>query len=250
MYIPKHFDEQDQAVIDALIEANPLATLITHGSSGVNSSLSSHLNANHIPLHVIRRLNEHGVITRFLEGHVAKANAIVQELRENNSLLAIFVGVQRYISPSLYASKKVDGKVVPTWNYEAVHIYGSVRLIEDEVGLMGILKSLTLSQEHSLAHPWAVDDAPADYTQKLMGAIVGFEISIERVLAKRKLSQNQPVHNQASIIAGLSTSAQLAGSLQTTSGAIDNQMVQAVAGASASANAIAIARAAAGVEKP
>lgn len=195
MYIPKHFHETDQAVIDQLIEENPLATLITQGSSG--------LNANHIPLHIVERPNPQGGVTRFLEGHVAKANSIVGELRNNNSLLAIFVGVQRYISPSLYASKKVDGKVVPTWNYEAVHIYGKVRLIEDEVGLMGILKSLTHSQEHSLAKPWAIDDAPADYTHKLMGAIVGFEVTIERVEAKRKLSQNQPAHNQTSVISGL-----------------------------------------------
>jgi transcriptional regulator len=201
MYIPKHFDVSDLAVISRLIEANPLATIVTRQVDG--------LNANHIPLHLVDESEiSHSSSTvmpgKVLRGHVARANPIWKDLQSNDQALVVFVGVQAYISPSLYASKKVDAKVVPTWNYEAVHIHGAIRLIHDGPGLHALMHSLTDTQERSLNHPWSIDDAPAQYTERLMTAIVGIEISIERIEAKRKLSQNQPAINQQSVVEGLS----------------------------------------------
>jgi transcriptional regulator len=200
MYIPKHFDVSDLAVISRLIEANPLATIVTRQVDG--------LNANHIPLHLVDESEiSHSSSTvmpgKVLRGHVARANPIWKDLQSNDKALMIFVGVQAYISPSLYASKKVDAKVVPTWNYEAVHIHGSICLIQDGPGLHALMHSLTDTQERSLSHPWAIGDAPSEYIERLMQAIVGIEISIDRIEAKRKLSQNQPSTNQQSVIDGL-----------------------------------------------
>jgi transcriptional regulator len=201
MYIPKQFNVSDLAVIGRLIEANPLATIVTRQGDT--------LNANHIPLHLVA-VGEHASSSavwpgQVLRGHVARANPIWNDLQGSDKALVVFLGVQAYISPSLYASKKVDAKVVPTWNYEAVHVHGSIRLIHDGPGLHSLMHSLTNTQERDQRHPWSIDDAPADYTANLMKAIVGIEISIERIEAKRKLSQNQPGANQQSVIKGLTS---------------------------------------------
>jgi transcriptional regulator len=200
MYIPKHFDVSDLAVIGLLIDANPLATIVTRQGDT--------LNANHIPLHLVTVLSpatsgSREMPGRVLRGHVARANPMWKDLEASDRALVVFLGVQAYISPSLYASKKIDAKVVPTWNYEAVHIHGAIRLIQDGPGLHALMHSLTDTQERAQSHPWSVDDAPADYTENLMKAIVGIEISIDRIEAKRKLSQNQPKANQQSVIEGL-----------------------------------------------
>jgi transcriptional regulator len=200
MYIPKQFDVTDIAVISRLIEVNPLATIVTRQGDT--------LNANHIPLHLVEA-GELGIASsnlmpgKMLRGHVARANPMWKDLESSDKALVVFVGVQAYISPSLYATKKVDAKVVPTWNYEAVHIHGAIRLIQDGPGLHALMHSLTDTQERSLSHPWSIDDAPAEYTERLMSAIVGIEISIDRIEAKRKLSQNQPSANQQSVVEGL-----------------------------------------------
>jgi transcriptional regulator len=201
MYIPKHFSEVDLAVVRGLIEQHPLATIITR----VSSSNGISLNANHIPLHVVSssEVASPAMPGFALRGHVARANPMLQDLRDSGEVLVVFVGVQAYISPSLYASKRVDGKVVPTWNYEAVHVHGTVKLIELGHGLEGLMTDLTHGQERHQAHPWAITDAPEDYTKKLMGAVVGIEITLEAIEAKRKLSQNQPAENKVSVVSGL-----------------------------------------------
>jgi transcriptional regulator len=200
MYIPKLFDVTDLHVISQLIELNPLSTIVTRQGES--------LNANHIPLHLVEQtgsdsLGSVAMPGRVLRGHVAKANLMWKELEGCDQALVVFLGVQAYISPSLYASKKVDAKVVPTWNYEAVHIHGAVRLINDGPGLHSLMHSMTDTQERSQGHPWSINDAPVEYTNLLMKAIVGIEISIDRIEAKRKLSQNQPAQNQASVVEGL-----------------------------------------------
>jgi transcriptional regulator len=211
MYIPKHFAEYDLAVISQLISQNPLATIVTRlvpPTDSVSTVNDLPLNANHIPLHLVSSETAKGLMPgKVLRGHVARANPMWKDLADCDKALVIFVGVQAYISPSLYASKKVDGKVVPTWNYEAVHIHGSIRLVHEGAGLNELMHSLTDAQEREQAHPWSVNDAPADYTDRLMQAIVGIEISIDRIEAKRKLSQNQPSVNQQSIVDGLTSQA-------------------------------------------
>lgn len=202
MYIPSQFVETDPTVIERVISEHPLATIVSMRHSGVGMPF----NANHIPLHLVNKnggsLN--ALPGRVLRGHVARANGILNDFENHEQVLCVFLGVQAYISPSLYASKKVDGKVVPTWNYVAVHMHGTVRLIQDGPGLTELMHSLTDGQEKDRAVPWSVNDAPLDYTERLMKSIVGIEIDIHRIEAKRKLSQNQPAANKLSVVQGLS----------------------------------------------
>ncbi|AXS78644.1 FMN-binding negative transcriptional regulator [Dechloromonas sp. HYN0024] len=197
MYLPKHFAENDIGVMHALMRAHPLATLVTQGPDG--------LDANHIPLHLDAASGSNGT----LRGHVARSNPLMADGATNaapsgnQGILVIFQGPESYISPSGYATKAEHGKVVPTWNYTAVHAYGELRLIDDADWLLAQLRTLTAEHESGLPHPWAVDDAPADYIRKMLGAVVGIEIRIERLIGKWKVSQNQPAVNQASLIAAL-----------------------------------------------
>jgi transcriptional regulator len=124
--------------------------------------------------------------------------------------LAIFHGPDTYISPSWYATKQQAGKVVPTWNYTVVHAYGRLRIIDDAVWVRAQLEALTAQNEAGLPHPWAVSDAPEDFTDKLIGAVVGIEMVITRLSGKWKVSQNQPLQNQHSVIQGLTASGQTA----------------------------------------
>jgi transcriptional regulator len=202
MYIPSHFSETDLTVIEQLICENPLATIV----SMRHADEKSPFNANHIPLHLVNKKGGSldAMVGKVLRGHVARANGILNDFTSHERVLCVFSGVQAYISPSLYASKAIDGKVVPTWNYVAVHMHGTVRLIQDGPGLVELMHSLTDKQEEHRAAPWSVNDAPADYTTKLMKSIVGIEIDIHRIEAKRKLSQNQTVANKLSVVEGLS----------------------------------------------
>jgi len=186
MYIPKHFDEDDVAEMHALMRARPLATLVSHGADG--------LNANHIPLQLVDGK---------LQGHVARANPLWKAGNVAGEVLVIFHGDDRYISPSGYATKAEHGKVVPTWNYVAVHAYGELRIVDDPQWIFAQISALTAANEAVLPQPWAVTDAPGDYIEKMLGAIVGIEITITRLLGKWKVSQNQPPANQTSLIKAL-----------------------------------------------
>ena len=186
MYLPKHFAETDIAEMHALMRARPLATLLSHGPDG--------LNANHIPLLLVDGK---------LQGHVARANPLWQVGKVVGEILVIFHGDESYISPSNYATKAEHGKVVPTWNYVAVHAYGELRVIDDPAWIFSQISALTATNEAALPQPWAVSDAPTEYIEKMLGAIVGIEISITRLLGKWKVSQNQPAENQASLVEAL-----------------------------------------------
>ncbi len=194
MYIPKQFEEPSVDVMHELIRARPLATLVTLSSSG--------LNANHIPLHLLESPAPFGT----LQGHVARANPILSDLEKDIEALAVFHGPDIYITPSWYATKKATGKVVPTWNYAVVHAYGHLRVVDDAAWLRAQLEALTTHNEASFSEPWAVSDAPHEFTEKLIGNIVGFEMVISRLSGKWKVSQNQPQQNQAGVIHGLKAS--------------------------------------------
>jgi transcriptional regulator len=118
----------------------------------------------------------------------------------------IVQGPQAYISPSYYPSKAVDGRVVPTWDYEAVHAYGSLSLIEDKTRLLQLVDGLTRTFEAERPFPWSVSDAPSDYIDRLLGAIVGVELTVTRVEGVRKLSQNRSEEDLAGVKAGLGRS--------------------------------------------
>jgi transcriptional regulator len=194
MYTPKQFEEPRVDVMHELIRARPLATLVTLSSGG--------LNANHIPLH----LSESPAPFGTLQGHVARVNPVLKDLENNIEVLAVFHGPDAYITPSWYATKKETGKVVPTWNYAVVHAHGTVRVVDDAAWLRAQLEALTTHNEASFPEPWAVSDAPHEFTEKLIGNIVGFEMVITRLSGKWKVSQNQPQQNQASVTEGLKAS--------------------------------------------
>ncbi len=196
MYIPPQFKQPDIEVMHELIRNCPLATLVTMGSNGIN--------ANHIPLHLSVTPEPHGV----LRGHVARSNPIWSDLESDIDTLAIFDGPVTYISPSWYATKQETGKVVPTWNYTVVHAYGSLRIIDDAVWVRTQLETLTNHNEAVFPEPWEVSDAPEDFTEKLIAAVIGIEMVITRLSGKWKVSQNQPPQNQSSVIQGLNASRQ------------------------------------------
>src|SRR5262249_34938418 len=144
------------------------------------------LAANHVPLLLDAPQGELGT----LRGHVARANPIWRELSADAQALAIFHGPQGFVSPAWYATKRETGKVVPTWDYAVVHAHGPLRAIEDRDWLRRNVEQLTAQHEAGRAVPWRVADAPADYVEHMLGAIVGLELAIARLVGKWKLSQN------------------------------------------------------------
>ncbi|HJV85855.1 MAG TPA: FMN-binding negative transcriptional regulator [Noviherbaspirillum sp.] len=191
MYIPKQFEETRQEVLHGLMKAHPLATLVVAGESG--------LVVNHIPLQVCGSEGEFGI----LRGHMARANPMWRQLAGAAEAVAIFQGPDSYITPSWYPSKHVDGKAVPTWNYAVVHAHGRPRVVEDAAWLLNHLTAMTDEQENGEALPWKVADAPRDFIEQMMSAIVGIEISIVRLEGKWKVSQNRPAQDREGVVAAL-----------------------------------------------
>lgn len=189
-----------------LLRDHPLATLIT---------LSDGLNANHIPLHWM----DDGSVFGCLQGHVAKANSLLSD--QNDDVLAIFQAENAYISPSWYATKQQTRKVVPTWNYAAVHAYGKLQAIDDAAWIRKHLEVLTAHHEAALPEPWALSDAPHDFTEKLIEQIVGIEIRLTRLQGKWKVSQNQSTENRNGVIKGLHDSGKLEMSALVAASAIE-----------------------------
>jgi transcriptional regulator len=176
------------------MEAHPLAALVTSSSEG--------LIATHLPLLVDRARGALGT----LAGHIARANPQQRQARDGDDALVIFSGHDAYITPAFYASKARDGKVVPTWNYVAVHAYGTLRFVSDPTALRRHLEALTSRHEAPREQPWSVNDAPEDYVARQMGAIVGVEIEIARLEGKWKMSQNRAADDIDGVIAGLESS--------------------------------------------
>ena len=190
MYCPSHFREDRPEILRALIARFPLATIVRGTTEG--------LTADHVPLDFEASVQGHGRLI----GHVARGNPLWR-CPPDARLLVIFHGPQVYVSPNWYASKRESGKVVPTWNYVVVHAHCTLRAIDEPVALRGIVERLTDRFEATREHPWRVADAPADYTEALLGAIVGIELSIHHIEGKWKVSQNHPAANRRSLIAGL-----------------------------------------------
>ena len=191
MYIPASFRESDPAALHALMRAHPLALLVTHGPAG--------LMASPVPFLVYPDEGAHGV----LRAHVARANPHWRELAGVAECLVVFQGEAGYVSPSWYPTKAETGRVVPTWNYAAVHAWGRPQAVEDSVWLRRQLADLTHAQEGRRPLPWAVDDAPADFIDAQLKAIVGIEIPIARIEGKWKMSQNRSPADRAGVVRGL-----------------------------------------------
>jgi transcriptional regulator len=190
MYTPDAFTETDPAEIDAMIVAARLGLLITHGPEG--------LNATHLPF-----LYEPDA--RRLIGHVARANPHPRTAGDGEALV-VLSGPDAYVSPRWYRSTARDGRHVPTWNYEAVHLYGRLTWFDDQEALGDVVRRLTERHEAHIVPPWSVDEADPGYLERLLGAITGVRFEILRVEAKRKLSQNRSAEDQASVIAALDAS--------------------------------------------
>ena len=191
MYLPTLFREERLEVLHAFIRGHPLGLLISQGTTG--------LLANLLPFVLKSGDSERGV----LQAHMARANPQWRELDEQR-VLVVFRGPDAYVSPSLYATKKQTGKVVPTWNYAMVQARGTARLRDDGDWLTPQLNALVAAREAGRAQPWAVTDAPPDYIEAQKKVIVGIEIEIAELDGKWKVSQNQPEANRRSVVAGFS----------------------------------------------
>ena len=175
LYVPAHFRIDDPQALYGFIERNAFGTLVSHGPRG--------LDVSHIPF-----LPEKGSDGRVrLLGHVARGNAHWEGLEAATDLVAIFQGPHAYVSPTLYEQHPS----VPTWNYAVVHAHGRARLI-DEAQLHDLLMRLSATYEAANAKPWRMAELPSDYVSTMLRAIVGFEIEVERIDGKFKLSQNRP----------------------------------------------------------
>ena len=150
MYIPKHFEERDTAVLHALMRSHPLGAWVTH--------VDDRLEVNHMPFLVDPTRGEYGTLI----GHVARANPIWHTFSPTTESVVIFQGPQTYITPSWYASKREHGKAVPTWNYVVVHAHGIPRAIEDKAWLLAHVTALSAFHEGGRSNPWNVFDAPSD----------------------------------------------------------------------------------------
>ena len=195
MYIPAPFREADRTVLEAFIEAHPLGVLVT-------GSPAAGLYATHLPLMLDR---EHGA-SGVLRGHIARANPHHRLAGTTAEALVIFSGDDAYVTPAWYPSKARHGKVVPTWNYIAVHVQGTVRFIDDRDFLMTHLDRLTVRHETGRAHPWAMSDAPETYIEQMVAAVLGVEIEIASLEGKWKLSQNRAEDDIDGVVNGLQAS--------------------------------------------
>jgi len=191
MYTPKHFEESRAEVLQHLVRSHPLCTLVTLSDEG--------LVANYVPMLLQAGNDAPGVLV----GHVARANPVWRATNLEVPVLALFQGPQHYISPSLYATKAEHGKVVPTWNYAVVQARGRLVVHDDAGWVRQQVTELTQQQESSRPQPWAVSDAPRDYTDAMVNAIVGIEIVLTELRGKWKVSQNQVPENQRSVVQGL-----------------------------------------------
>jgi transcriptional regulator len=179
MYVPAHFDEPRTELLHDLITKHPFGILFTHGSNG--------LDANHLPFELHATEGEKGV----LHCHVARNNPVWQSIQNGDEVLVVFSAGDAYISPQWYPSKQEFHKQVPTWNYVVAHAYGTVAIRDDERYVRGVVARLTRTHEATQPAPWKMTDAPQDYIDAMLKAIVGIEITITRLVGKTKLSQNK-----------------------------------------------------------
>jgi transcriptional regulator len=191
MYTPPQFREDRPEILAAAIRDIQLAAIVTAGPSG--------LEVSHAPM-VLKEEGEGFV----LEAHLARANGHWRALGEGAPAVAIFGGPQAYVSPSWYPSKREHGKVVPTWNYVAVHAHGRMEAVTDAAWLRAHLDDLTAANEAGRPRAWAVSDAPAEFVSKLSSAIVGLRMPVERLEGSWKMIQHRPEGDRHGTIEGLS----------------------------------------------
>lgn len=191
MYVPKANEEARLEVLHALIRAHPLGTWTLFDGDD--------LVTNHVPFQLDADRGPFGTLV----GHVARANSLWRAPASAVRSVVVFQGPQAYVTPSWYPSKVEHGKTVPTWNYAVVHARGVPTFTFDRDWLHAHVSSLTDAHEAAEPVPWAVADAPTEFVERQLGAIVGVEIPIERLLGKWKASQNRPAVDRAGVVLGL-----------------------------------------------
>jgi transcriptional regulator len=194
LYQPPAFREERPEVLRGLIRSARLAMLVSNGPAGVPD-------VTHLPLVLVEEDGAEALI-----GHVARGNPHWRRLADAGRAVAVFQGVEAYVSPNWYPSKAEHHKVVPTWNYEAVHAEGPVEIVEDAERLHDFVARLTAAREAAQPRPWSVADAPAAFVAGQLRGIVGFSLRVERLVGKRKLSQNRAPADRDGAIAGLEAS--------------------------------------------
>lgn len=191
MYVPEHFKEERVPTMHAAIRTYGFGTLVTSGEQ--------ELEASHLPL----LLEPEPAPLGTLLGHLARANPQWQRVKPGTEALAIFLGPNTYITPSWYPSKQQNGKVVPTWNYLAIHAYGTLSFFDDPGELRAHVGKMTDTHERGRDAPWAVSDAPDRFVEQMLKAIVGFTLRITRLEGKWKMSQNRPAQDVTGVLDGL-----------------------------------------------
>lgn len=191
MYTPAHFNETRTELLHQLVREHPLGLLVTLGEQG--------LDANPVPF--LLEVDASGQAV--LRAHVARANPVWREARTDVDTLVVFQGPQAYISPNWYATKAENGKAVPTWNYITVQARGRLVVRDDSAWLRELVTRLTQRHEAAQPLPWAVSDAPPDYIDAMLRAIVGIEIPLASLQGKWKMSQNHPAINRDGVQQGL-----------------------------------------------
>ena len=181
MYVPGHFEETRLDELHRLVDENPFGALVVRGPNG--------LDANHLPFLLEPSAGAHG---RLL-AHVARANPLWREAKDGDEALVIFRAEDAYVSPNWYPSKHEAHRQVPTWNYRVVHVHGTLAIRDDERFVRGVVARLTRVHEARTgsATPWRMGDAPADYLDRMLAAIVGIEVEITAIVGKWKLGQNK-----------------------------------------------------------
>jgi len=191
MYTPKYHALTDTAAMRTHIAEHPLGAWVC--------TAHSQLMANHIPFVLDVQHGGHG---RLL-GHVSRANPVWRELAGGAPSVVMFMGPHAYITPSWYPTKHQHGRVVPTWNYVTVHAHGMARAIEDTEWILDVINRLTDAQESRRDKPWKVSDAPEAYIEKMLRAVVGIEITIERLEGRLKVSQDEDKQDRLGTVEGL-----------------------------------------------
>ncbi|ASP37568.1 transcriptional regulator [Bacterioplanes sanyensis] len=192
MHIPSSFRQSDPETLLAFVQAYPLATLVV--------TAEGQLHAHHLPF-LVR--SEAGKQT--IASHINRANKIWQTCQDGDEILLIFTGPDCYVSPNFYPSKQRDGKAVPTWNYSAVHVRGTIRFVHQAKWILEFLAELSdhHEQQHQ-AKPWTMEDAPDGFIEKLCKAVVGIEVTIESIEGQMKYSQNKTSEDFSGVVTGLS----------------------------------------------
>lgn len=188
MYLPAHFAETRLPVLHEAIRAAGAAELVTFDGTGIVAST--------VPLLLDSAVGPYGV----LRGHLARANPQWRSVATDVDALVVFRGPDAYVSPSAYPSKAVDGRVVPTWNFLTIHARGPFVVHDDAAWTERMVRDLTDHHEASRTEPWSVDDAPADYVDGMLRAIVGIEIPLRVLEGKWKLSQNRPAADRTGVV--------------------------------------------------